>query len=122
MGALNCVSDAGDVYCWGSSQNGQCGVGRKAAILEPTKVTFSNTEKLSIRVIGTGSRHTVALSGDGRVFVWGRVEIGGVKHGTEGDKPTPTLVGALTKESHTADRKAQLGMSSENKNSASPSY
>jgi alpha-tubulin suppressor-like RCC1 family protein len=57
-------ADAGDVYCWGSSQNGQCGLGKKGIIVEPTKVVFSNVEKLSVRVIGAGAKHTVALTGE----------------------------------------------------------
>ena len=58
------VSDAGDVYCWGSSSFGQCGMGKRGAILEPTKVSFGTSEKLSIRVIGAGAKHTIALSGE----------------------------------------------------------
>lgn len=104
---------AGDVYCWGSSQFGQCGVGKKGIVVEPTKVTFSNVEKLSVRVIGAGAKHTVALTGDGRVFVWGRLEIGGLKGGGSADMPTPTSIAALKRADAAGDLAATA---SSNKN------
>eukprot|EP00300_Choanocystis_sp_HF-7_P020992 c20714_g1_i1.p1 GENE.c20714_g1_i1~~c20714_g1_i1.p1 ORF type:complete len:955 (-),score=218.13 c20714_g1_i1:73-2688(-) len=110
---------AGDVYCWGSSAYGQCGNGKRGAVLEPTKVSFGTSEKLSIRVIGAGAKHTIALSGDGKCYYWGRLEVGGLKPGSNAERSTPTILTLLNRdptEAKTKDEQLMLSLTSGNKN------
>lgn len=67
------LSETGDVYCWGHSKKGQCAVeGDKPPlkVTSPTKVEFPDS---TVRVVSVyaGSYHSVALTDQGQVFVWG---------------------------------------------------
>jgi alpha-tubulin suppressor-like RCC1 family protein len=68
---------AGKVYSWGYSQNGELGDGANhprvnSSALPAAVVTAAGLGQLSdIRAIATGFRHSVALSSDGSVLIWG---------------------------------------------------
>ena len=73
------VCDDGQVFCWGNSSDGQCGVGVLDLVLAPTRVAVEIHEgfcehgmpRPSIGVaicdISCGARHTAALS-DGESY------------------------------------------------------
>ena len=63
--------DTGQVYCWGSTNRGQCGnnVRRSTGIAPPRLV--EGMSDLNICDIAAGGNHTVALTTGGRVFTWG---------------------------------------------------
>jgi len=61
----------GQVYCWGSSNHGQCGnsVRRSTGVAPPRRV--EGLAKLSVAHITAGGNHSLALTSGGRVFAWG---------------------------------------------------
>ena len=63
--------DSGRVYCWGSSNHGQCGssVRRSSGIAPPRLV--DGMSDLNICQVTAAGNHTMALTTGGRVFSWG---------------------------------------------------
>ncbi|KAF9597799.1 hypothetical protein IFM89_021884 [Coptis chinensis] len=66
----------GELYTWGSNENGCLGVGCTEAIYEPERVEGPFL-KFSVFKVSCGWKHTAAVSG-GKVFTWGW----GGSHGT----------------------------------------
>lgn len=68
-----CMLLRGDVYCWGTNESGQVGIGAPfdATLSEPQRVgDLSN-----VVAIAAGVRSTMgAITADGRVFLWGQPE------------------------------------------------
>ncbi|KAI8977096.1 regulator of chromosome condensation 1/beta-lactamase-inhibitor protein II [Mycotypha africana] len=66
------LTDEGQLYCWGTyrSAEGALGFSRKKAIQE-TPAIFEPFQKYVIADIAAGTDHCLALTRDGRVFVWG---------------------------------------------------
>jgi alpha-tubulin suppressor-like RCC1 family protein len=63
------------VYSWGRSIKGQLGNGPGAASLSsPSIVTALNN--ISIRKITCGAEHCAAVSGDGKLYLWGANMLG----------------------------------------------
>ncbi|GKY94328.1 hypothetical protein MPSEU_000398600 [Mayamaea pseudoterrestris] len=82
------IVDGGSVYCWGSSQHGQCGnVVRRSGIVPARRV--QGISDLKIAQVSCGADHTMALSTGGRVFCWGG--------GTEGQLGLGQMVHAQVK-------------------------
>ncbi|XP_041374852.1 alsin-like isoform X2 [Gigantopelta aegis] len=77
------VCDNGDVYCWGDSSHGQCGVDTLTPVTSPSQVEiFTKGDvcqhgvllpniKVSIKKLACGAEQTIALSTDGEIWVWG---------------------------------------------------
>ena len=78
------ICDNGQVYCWGSSEQGQCGLGtevKKIAspelvrLFTPASVCQHGVEvserEYQAQQVSCGSTHSVATSTDGNVWVWG---------------------------------------------------
>ncbi|KAF9599820.1 hypothetical protein IFM89_001766 [Coptis chinensis] len=70
------VTSGGELYTWGSNENGCLGVGCTEAIYEPERVEGPFL-KFSVFKVSCGWKHTAAVSG-GKVFTWGW----GGSHGT----------------------------------------
>jgi len=68
------LTEGGQVYVWGSQQNGQLGIGPKnypsPIVPVPTIVSLLGTEKIAD--ISSGDSHAVALSETGQHFGWGK--------------------------------------------------
>ncbi|XP_045176945.2 secretion-regulating guanine nucleotide exchange factor-like isoform X2 [Mercenaria mercenaria] len=68
------LAENGDVYCWGHSKKGQCAVPvdekPPLKVTSPTKVMFPAGIGRVVSV-SAGSYHTVALTDQGQVLVWG---------------------------------------------------
>lgn len=64
------------VYVWGRGEYGRLGLGDKggASKLRPTRVTSLSSHK--VVHASCGGTHTVVLTADSRVFVWGRGSFG----------------------------------------------
>ncbi|EKX74322.1 myosin B, putative [Theileria equi strain WA] len=65
----------GSVYSWGFNKHGQCGIGCKDEIVDkPTLVRFPvlNGAPVIISKISAGEYHNLALTEDGRLYIWGR--------------------------------------------------
>jgi len=71
------VNMAGEVFAWGLNQFGQCGVGEGgtdgASITTPSLV--EGLKGHEIIWIGGGEHHSLALTKEGKVFAWGRLDI-----------------------------------------------
>ncbi len=74
------VDAAGQVYCWGSNQEGQLGRGTESGAERPATVTGMPP---AAQVAG-GYWHTCALARDGRAFCWGHTSYGAIGDGTTG--------------------------------------
>ncbi|PIA28431.1 hypothetical protein AQUCO_06900004v1 [Aquilegia coerulea] len=70
------VTSGGDLYTWGSNENGCLGIGCTEVIREPERVEGPFV-KFPVCKISCGWKHTAAISG-GTVFTWGW----GGSHGT----------------------------------------
>ena len=78
------ICDNGQLYCWGSSEHGQCGLGTDSKkipspepvrLLTPASVCQHGIEtperQHRARQVSCGTSHSVAASTDGCVWVWG---------------------------------------------------
>ena len=105
----------GMVYTWGSSSLGQLGHGNKKTQLSPKPIEGLDAEcrerSATVRLIGCGSLHTVAVLSNGELYMWGRASFGKLGR-TKADLLTePQLVEALWRRdvhSGEADKKCSL--------------
>ncbi|CAG2169942.1 unnamed protein product [Oppiella nova] len=61
-----------NVFGWGCNDSGQVGCGNKSIQLDPTPVEFSTEYQIS--KIECNSNTSLALTCEGKVFIWGEVE------------------------------------------------
>mmetsp|Transcript_18230 Transcript_18230/g.38064 ORF Transcript_18230/g.38064 Transcript_18230/m.38064 type:complete len:471 (-) Transcript_18230:1643-3055(-) len=88
------ITDLGEVFGWGSNQFGQLGNGSRGEMyLKPERIT--ELEGLSIRCIGSGDRHSAAITSLGVVYTWGCGSDGQTGHGDFFDVLRPRRVEAL---------------------------
>ncbi|XP_014681140.1 PREDICTED: alsin-like isoform X2 [Priapulus caudatus] len=77
-----CVCDHGDVFCWGSSSFGQCGtearlvpVPRQVLIVRKAQKckhgVMRKGDVVAAQQVACGSKHTMAVSAQHEVWVWG---------------------------------------------------
>ncbi|CAH1788427.1 unnamed protein product [Owenia fusiformis] len=100
------VTSSGDVYCWGDALHGQCGPYTTDKIPTPCLVSVTQdhhvcqhgipaeSNAVSIQDISCGDTHTLALSTDSDIYVWGtgpQLGLGQVKHTSK-----PTLMQTFT--------------------------
>lgn len=90
------LSSDGEVYTWGSDNNGQLGNGdtSSANVTVPTKITVDVTKKAV--AIAAGYSFSLALLSDGSVYAWGLNDKGQL--GTEKSMTpttTPTVIAGL---------------------------
>jgi hypothetical protein len=91
------VDDAGNVYGWGSNLEGQLGPGVSAGV-QRTPVWISNGSLSGAKVvsIAAGSGHSVALTADGKVIVWGQNTSGQLGNRLTTGSSTPQQVAVAT--------------------------
>lgn len=63
------LSEDGVVYSWGANKHGQCGLGHNFNVLEPKEVTVLKDK--GVIQVSAGGTHSVALTEDGHVYMWG---------------------------------------------------
>nr|XP_027190586.1 ultraviolet-B receptor UVR8 isoform X2 [Cicer arietinum] len=69
-GYHTCVlTNSGELYTWGSNENGCLGIGSSYAIHQPEKIQEPFLES-SVVQVSCGWKHTAAICG-GRIFTWG---------------------------------------------------
>lgn len=75
-GAMHCaaITNNGEMYTWGKGEDGQLGIGTKENQFIPTVVHTLHNE--SIVTCALGMWHTMALTREGRVYVWGDTTYG----------------------------------------------
>jgi hypothetical protein len=107
----------GLVYSWGSSKVGQLGHGNRKTQVLPKLITaldetVSRERSSTVRLIGAGARHSVAVLGNGELYMWGRPDFGRLGRAKSDAYTEPFLVEDLWRrevaEEHT-DRTKALG-------------
>ncbi|GAQ80170.1 RCC1 domain protein [Klebsormidium nitens] len=74
-----CLTLDGAVYTWGGNADGQLGTGLPTGASTPQLVEALPFEEDVVK-ISCGARHTVALTGGGKVFSWGWNKYGQLGH------------------------------------------
>ncbi|XP_014229715.1 RCC1 and BTB domain-containing protein 1-like isoform X2 [Trichogramma pretiosum] len=82
------VTDIGEVYGWGYNGVGQLGIGSYVNQLSPCKVT--GLTGVVIEKIACGYAHTLALSDEGVLYVWGGNAFGQLGLGSKANVCSPT--------------------------------
>ena len=86
------IAENGDLYSWGSNNNGQLGLGNTST--GPLFPTHVSTGGLKYRSVAAGFGFCTAISENGDVYVWGQNTIGQLGLGTSGSgtsKTVPTI-------------------------------
>lgn len=63
------LDSAGDVWVWGTNDQGQVGNGTVDSVVKPTKIEA--LDHVFVTDIGAGQRHALAVSLKGEVWAWG---------------------------------------------------
>jgi alpha-tubulin suppressor-like RCC1 family protein len=84
----------GKVYTWGNNSNGQLGDESTAGRTTPAQVASTNIA--NIQSIDAGYKSTIALRGDGTVWMWGYNNKGQLGNNTRTDSSTPQQVATLS--------------------------
>ena len=91
-GAHSCaVMDNGEVYCWGSNNNGQLGDGTTTNRQSPVKVSGISTAT----GVALGNSHTCARLSGGAVRCWGSNVSGQLGNNTTTNSTTPVAVSSV---------------------------
>lgn len=89
------VDDLGRVWSWGSNSNGQLGHGDMNDRFEPTLIV--QLEKIVIKQIAAGGRHSLVCTKDGDVSSFGFNEKGQLGIGNQIGQTSPTTIPLLVK-------------------------
>lgn len=106
-GAHTCaLTQAGEIYCWGSGAIGQLGNGASFDLGDekidglppitdvdeatPTPISWSSGERFVS--VSAGIFHTCATTAGGQTYCWGLGHEGQLGNGSKGEKSVPTLV------------------------------
>ena len=66
----------GKVFAWGGNGSGQLGVGSTTASSQPVAVEGGALAGKSVVALSAGDHHSLAVTSEGRVVVWGRLRTG----------------------------------------------
>jgi alpha-tubulin suppressor-like RCC1 family protein len=89
------IADAGDLYCWGSNQNGQLRLppdkmgADQTFTLVPVEIDIGDINAVDF---AGGTTHSCVLGDDGRIFCWGTNSSGQIGDGTTAFAFDPTQV------------------------------
>ena len=88
------VTKDGDLYMWGRNDYGQLGVYSNADSKIPIKVNNSSSTlpEKSVKYIALGYYHSVAITKDGSLYMWGYNRSGQLGDGTTTDRYTPIKI------------------------------
>ncbi|HEY3417253.1 MAG TPA: hypothetical protein VGM23_10260, partial [Armatimonadota bacterium] len=87
------ISTDGKLFCWGSNASGQVGNGSPENRSEPAAISGIQGR---VSAVSAGSQHTCALTGDGKVFCWGKNDSGELGTGNTDPSPVPVQVPGLS--------------------------
>ncbi|KAK3242768.1 hypothetical protein CYMTET_47552 [Cymbomonas tetramitiformis] len=79
------ASRSGEVYCWGSNDYGQLGLGDLEERPTPHAILHKFTRSKITRV-AAGGRHSVALTEQGDIFTWGSNDCGQLGYDNKGGR------------------------------------
>lgn len=108
------VDAAGNLYAWGANSDGQLGIGSWSQQLTPTRVNgISDVVAVSSNGSAVGN-HTLALTGDGRLYAFGYNTYGALGTGDNQPRWSPELVAGPTNfESVAAGRLHSVGVTTD---------
>ncbi|XP_028968243.1 RCC1 and BTB domain-containing protein 1 [Galendromus occidentalis] len=84
------VFDTGEVYVWGSNGNGQLGLG--SLTNQPFPVKIEQLKDVFIKKVACGFSHTLALTDEGLVYVWGANALGQLGTENKTNQSIPVLM------------------------------
>eukprot|EP00743_Colponemidia_sp_Colp-15_P008722 GILK01009499.1.p1 GENE.GILK01009499.1~~GILK01009499.1.p1 ORF type:complete len:421 (-),score=31.77 GILK01009499.1:152-1375(-) len=87
------VTSDKNVYTWGYGLDGQLGHGDTRSILVPRRVRA--LQKQGIKMVICGSRHTLAVDGEGKVYSWGSGDFGILGHEEQKAEYVPRVIDAF---------------------------
>ncbi|XP_070329547.1 secretion-regulating guanine nucleotide exchange factor isoform X2 [Odocoileus virginianus] len=93
------VTDAGELYVWGSNKHGQL-ASQTAFLLLPQRIEAHYFQNEKIAAVWSGWTHLVAQTVTGKVFTWGRADYGQLgrtvetREGWQSEKQDPSLPGS----------------------------
>ena len=97
-GHVLALTSDGKVFAWGKNGNGQLGNGSTTDSSQPVAVDGGALEGKSVVAVSAGSLHSLALTSEGRIIVWGQLRSG---HGIKPNSLLPVELspgGPITRE------------------------
>lgn len=85
------LRSGGEVWCWGSNTDGQCGVEGEPQVAAPRRVALAG----AARAVVAGGRHTCAILDTGSLSCWGWGGFGQLGDGRRQSSSIPVLVSEL---------------------------
>jgi len=101
------VTTVGDLYCWGSNEQGQAGL-----VMAPGSDLPAQVPGTQFAQVAAGDRHTCALGQAGELYCWGDNQFGQLGDGTNTAHNVPTLVPGYFFASITAGQHHTCGLTS----------
>ncbi len=90
---FSCATDQDrSLLCWGRNDYGQLGDGTNEDSTVPVAVADLGA---GVQMFSGGDRFACAVSESGKLFCWGRGNVGNLGNGSEDDSSTPVLVGGV---------------------------
>nr|KAF6428368.1 RCC1 and BTB domain containing protein 2 [Rousettus aegyptiacus] len=84
------VVDNGEVYVWGYNGNGQLGIGSNGNQSTPCRIAA--LQGIRVQRVACGYAHTLVLTDEGQVYVWGANSYGQLGTGNKSNQTYPTPV------------------------------
>ena len=91
-----CLTNEREVFSWGSGEYGVLGHGNTSGINKPQVIKALN--KLDIIFVAAGAFDSGAITGDGKLYLWGRGKYGILGFGNEDDVLVPKQVTSYIEE------------------------
>lgn len=93
-GAYHCIvaTSGGDVYTWGLGKYGVLGHNTEEDKNEPTRIDESQFGGSMVSFVAAGAYHSVAVTVEGRLFVWGCGDNGQLGLGESCNRLSPTVL------------------------------
>ena len=87
------LKSSGEVYCWGSGEQGQIGNGGNSVSYTPTRANFSSSVFSSVERLSIGVSSSCAIQTSGKTYCWGWSQDGRLGSGSSTvNKNRPNLV------------------------------
>lgn len=91
-----CITSKHKCYTWGLGDNHQLGHETILSENKPRRVDFFNDMRLRMKSVSCGYKHTISVTDEGNVYVWGTGVRGEIGLGSDITyAPKPTLIEAL---------------------------
>ncbi len=93
------LTECGNIYCWGENEFGQLGIGDHVHSNEPKFVAVIDGNKCNVFIekISCGEDHSLLLSSDGNIYVFGRNKSGELGKQKEKNELSPQRIKIETK-------------------------